>query len=70
MLQKPQQDAIIKEAIDHGDDNLLAAILNVSPFIASMGKPERGIWRHAWASKRYPAELDRLDRIVKAVEDA
>lgn len=69
-LPKDRQAALVSEAIGHGDDNLVGAVLSVPYWLAGMSKTEQDLTRASWARKRYPAELDRMTRIKAAVEDA
>jgi hypothetical protein len=69
-LPKDRQRAILDEAIGHGDDHLIGAVLAVSPWLVGMTQIEQDMLRSSWARKRYPADLDRIDRITKAIGDA
>jgi hypothetical protein len=70
LLPKERQQAIIGEAIAHGDDNLVSAILSVPAWaIGGMSQLEQEMMRANWARKHHAPELDRLARIEKAMDD-
>ena len=69
-LPKERQSAILFEAVAHDDDNLIGAVLAVPVWMLALSKPEIDMVRLRWAQKKYPQDLDRLERIGKAVADA
>ena len=69
-LPKERQTAILFEAVANGDDNLVAAVLHVPNWMLALSKPELDLVRLRWAQRKYPQDLDRLERIEKAVTDA
>jgi hypothetical protein len=70
LLPEERRKAIIDEAVKNDDQLLLGAVLHGYAWESGMSDPEISIVRHNWASKHHAADLDRLERLSKAVEDA
>lgn len=70
MLPEERRRTIINEAIKNDDDLLVGAVLHMPDWVSGLGATDLAMYRHNWATRRYPADLDRLDRIEKAVIDA
>jgi hypothetical protein len=70
MLPEDRRKAIIEDAIKTDDQLLLGAVLHGYAWECGMSDPEISIVRHNWASKHHAADLDRLERLSKAVDDA
>jgi hypothetical protein len=70
MLPKDRRQPLLDEAVAHGDDRLISAMLSVPSFVAGMSRSEQDMLRHHWVSKRYPTELKRIELIEKAITDA
>ena len=70
MLPNEQRQRIISDAVQHDDDMLLSAVLGVPAWLLGMTTAEQEMIRHSWRAKHFAPELDRLQRLNKAVEDA
>jgi hypothetical protein len=62
--------AAIERAINTGIDEIVSAIVSAPSLLTGLTDDEREMHRHAWRAKHYPQELDRLNRIRKAVRDS
>lgn len=69
MLPEERRKAIIIHAINSDDDLLVGAILNAKSWLSGLSDSEVLLCRHNWATKRYPADVERLDRLEKAMGD-
>ncbi len=65
-----RRSEIIADALKTGDDFLVSAVLDGRPWETGLTQTELDLCRHNWAARRYPADLDRLERIQKAVADS
>ncbi|MBR0986537.1 hypothetical protein [Bradyrhizobium liaoningense] len=70
MLPDDRRKAIIADAIRNGDDLLVGAILNSPPWLTALGESETALVRHNWAIKHFAGDLDRAERLQKALVDA
>jgi hypothetical protein len=70
ILPEDRRKAIIANAIKSGDDTLVAAVLNSDAWLSGLSDSELALHRNSWASKHFAGDLDRLERLNKAVEDA
>jgi hypothetical protein len=70
MLPPERRDHIISSAIKNDEHLLLSAVLNSDAWLSGLTENEQALHRNAWASKHHAADLDRLERLSKAVEDA
>lgn len=70
MLPDERRKAIIADAIKSGDDLLVGAVLNAPPWLSALGENEMTLVRHNWATRRFAADLDRAERLQKALIDA
>lgn len=70
MLPDERRKAIISDAIKTGDDLLVGAVLNAPHWLSSLGESEMTLFRHNWAVKHFAADLDRAERLQRALADA
>jgi hypothetical protein len=70
ILPTERREQIIQAAIKNDEHTLLAAVLNSDAWLSGLTDNELALHRNAWASKHHAADLDRLERLSKAVEDA
>jgi hypothetical protein len=70
MLPPERRDHIISSAIKNDEQLLLSAVLNSDAWLSGLTENELALHRNAWASKHHAADLDRLERLSKAVDDA
>ena len=70
MLPEDRRKAIIAEAIKSDDEVLISAILSAPAWLSGITDAELALHRNNWASKHFAADLDRMSRLSKAVEDA
>lgn len=70
-LPKERRLAILNTAIATDNDLMVGAVLSEEPWLsgADMADSDVALLRHSWAKKHHAADLDRLDRISKALED-
>ena len=68
-MSDKRRGEIIAEAITAGDQDVVAAVLTGPGFLSGLGVEEQESRRHAWRSAHCPAELDRLQRLDKALAD-
>ena len=62
--------AAIAAALADGDDAVLGAVLNAPPMLSGLGSAaEHGVVREQWRRTRHAADLDRMERIGRALED-
>jgi hypothetical protein len=70
ILPAERREQIINAAIKNDDHLLLGAVLNSDAWLSGLTDNELAMHRHSWASKNHAADLDRLERLSKAVNDA
>jgi replicative superfamily II helicase len=70
MLPPERRDHIISSAIKNDEQLLLSAVLNSDAWLSGLTDNELAMHRHSWASKNHAPDLDRLERLSKAVDDA
>jgi hypothetical protein len=70
ILPEERRKAILANAIKNDDHLLLGAVLNSDAWLSGFTDPEIELLRHTWATKHHAADLNRLERLSKAVEDA
>jgi len=70
ILPEDRRKAIIANAIKSGDGTLVAAVLNSDAWLSGLTDAELALYRNNWASKHFAADLNRLERLSRAVEDA
>lgn len=70
VLPADRRKAIIAEAVNTDDDLLVGAVLNARGWLSGLADSEVELVRHNWGAKRYPGDVDRLDRLQKAVTDS
>lgn len=71
MLPDERRKAIIAEAVRSDDDLLVGAVLSQPYWVSGLGSAsEIELVRGNWQTRRYGAELDRLQRLGKAIADA
>lgn len=65
----PHQDRgkVIAAAIKDDDDLMVGAILRAPPMLCGMSQVEHNYRRALWRQRRYPNEVDREQRLEKAV---
>lgn len=69
-LNTEQRSLALNKAIETGEDAIIAAVLAGPPALSGMADHrEADDYRLAWQLARYPAEMDRLSRLEKAVAD-
>ncbi|MDR6302559.1 hypothetical protein GGQ85_000235 [Nitrobacter vulgaris] len=69
-LPEDRRKAIIADAIKNDDQLLVSAILSAPAWLSGLSDAELSLHRNAWTSKHFASELNRLERLSKAVEDA
>lgn len=69
LLPKERRDAILHEAVANDDELLVAAVLSVQSWLSGMSDAEVGMVRHAWVQKHFAADVDRMQRLGRAIED-
>ncbi len=69
-LPEDKRRQILDAAAAEGDDQLIGSVLSVPPWLSGISKTDLDMIRHHWAKTRYPADLERLDRLERAVADA
>lgn len=69
-LPDDKRRTIIADAIKSDNDLLVGAVLNAPPWLSAMGESEMTLVRHNWATKHFAADLDRAERLQKALVDA
>jgi hypothetical protein len=69
-LPEDRRKAIITDAIKNDDQMLVSAILSAPAWLCGLSDAELALHRNAWASKHFAADLDRVERLSKAVNDA
>lgn len=65
---KDQRAAILKAALDAGDDLTLRAVLTAPAYLAGLEPPEHENLRHRYRQSRHPEAATHLDRLSKALE--
>jgi hypothetical protein len=72
LLPKQRRMEIINKAVSDGDDLLIGAVLSQPAWVtgSDMTETDVALVRHNWARRRYASDLDRLDRIQRAIVDA
>ena len=65
----PHEDRgkVIAAAIKDDDDLMVGAILRAPPMLSGMSQVEQNYRRALWRQRRYPNEVDREQRLEKAV---
>ena len=63
-MQQGERDKIL----DIVDDTVAAAILRGHPALAGITATQQTMYREKWRKTRFPAEADRMARLVKGVE--
>lgn len=62
--------AAIGAALADGDDTVLGAVLNAPPMLSGVGSAaEHSVLREQWRRKRHGGDIDRMERIGRALED-
>jgi hypothetical protein len=69
MLSEDRRKTIIGNAIASNDEVLICAILSAPAWLSGLTDPELSLHRNNWASKHFSADLDRVGRLSRAVED-
>lgn len=70
MLPAERREQIINAGIKSNDETLLGAVLNSDAWLSGLTDAELALHRHAWASKHFAGDLDRMERLSKAVADS
>lgn len=70
LLDPDRRTAIIDSAIKNDDNLLIGAVLNSPAWLLGISDSEQQLFRHAWANKHFGAEIERMTRLEKAVDDA
>lgn len=68
-LPEARRNEILDHAAATGDDATVAAVTAVPPWVLNMSATDVGMIRRNWATKKHAAELDRLERLRKALSD-
>ncbi|RWN59726.1 hypothetical protein [Mesorhizobium sp.] len=69
-LKDGQRRAALSAALADGDDAVLGAVLNGPPMLSGLGSSEEmEMLRERWRRERHGADVDRIERIGRAVED-
>ena len=68
-LPEDRRKSIINRAIKEIDDLILGAVLHGYLWECGRISSEIDVVRHNWASKHFAADLDRMERLSKAIED-
>jgi hypothetical protein len=69
-LPAERRQALIDDAINQNHEQLVAAVLSAYPWELGMAPSDHEMLRSFWARKNHPAELARMDRLQKAMDDA
>lgn len=64
-----EREKAIAQALADGDEPALGAILIGSPMLSGITKARHEMLRSAWQKQKYGPEIERLDRLRKALED-
>src|SRR5262249_50091177 len=67
-LSRERRAEIIRQAIEHDDDLVPAAVLNSAGWVSGLGFAEPQLVRHNGAAKHSSADLDRRERLAAAIE--
>jgi hypothetical protein len=67
---EPKQRAAAISAHLLADDVFASAVLNARPLLSGLDPTEHAIHLHAWRTARHGPELERAERLSKAVVDA
>ena len=70
LLPEERRKAIIAQAVSADDDLLVAAVLAAPGWLSGLTDTDLAMVRHNWASRRYAPDLERLERLGKAIIDA
>lgn len=65
MTDEARQKAV-SDAITAGDDVTVAAVLHGPQMLTGIGSAARELFRDRWRRSKFPAELDRVERLRKA----
>ncbi len=68
-MDSKTRDQALANAVKFGDDNLLGAVLQAaSPILTGLTPTEFSTLRTQWALKNCRREVDRIDRLQRAVD--
>lgn len=69
LIRMSQKDraAAISKAIADGDDEFVGAALHAPELLSGLGTAEREVFRDAWRRKKFLPEMQRVERLRKAV---
>ncbi len=58
----------VARAFDENDDTVIGAVLRGPAMLSGMPQSIHGMTRHRWRAAKFPNEVDRVERLRKAVE--
>ena len=70
MLDETRRKQIINEAITANDDLLVGAVLSSPAWLSGLSETEIAVTRSNWAKKHHASDVDRLERLQKAIGDS
>jgi hypothetical protein len=70
MLPPERRQAIIQAGIRNNEETLISAVLNSDAWLSGLTDGELALHRNNWATKNFGADLDRKERLAKAIADA
>ena len=68
-LSEKERRAVVSGAVSGGDIATVSAVLNAPAILTGMTDAEKEMFRHEWRVNQFPAEVDREQRLGKAIED-
>jgi hypothetical protein len=68
-LSPAERTKAIGEALKLEDDSVISAVLNAPSVVSGVSKSEADLLRVSYAQQRFPGDVDRTERLDKALED-
>jgi hypothetical protein len=68
-MSRDVRSKAITEAIDNDDSDILSACFVGPVFLTGLGNAERAAMKDRWRRKKFPAEVDRQQRLKAALTD-
>lgn len=59
---------VLDHAVRHGDDLTVASYLSAPAYVSGAGEADQQTFRLRWQTSTHPAQLDRINRMGKALE--
>jgi hypothetical protein len=67
--ERTKEIAAALKLVDEKDEAVVAAILHNPSIASGVSRAESELLRAQWAQARYPGDVDRTERLDKALED-